>query len=198
MVKKTAENIMWSGDYRELKDMIADFHKHNDSIMIGKMMQIQHEFLEEVGLDDSYMTSISINNRLVSTTGIFYQYDKHIEISGRLVALTGIFNKGGYGILADTIKHEVIHSILYQQGLNNEDGKDNFENMCKEYHVSSSSVSKYKINKTPVYMLRVVQVYGGISNSKMYFVEDRINPNENKYVDVKYIGTRVVSQTFSV
>lgn len=198
MVKKTAENIIWDGDYRELKDMITEFHKHSDNIMIDKMMQIQHDFLDEVGLDDSYMVPISINNRLVATVGVFFHYDKHIEISGRLVALTGIFSNNGYGILADTIKHEVIHSILYQQGLDNEDGGDNFENMCKKYRVSSSSTSKYKINKTPVYVLRVVQVYGGISNSKMYFVEDRINPNENKYVDVKYIGTRVVSQIFEV
>lgn len=193
-----SENTLWEGNYKDLKNMIADFHKNSDNVWIDKMMKIQHDFLEEIGLDDSYMVPILINNRLFRATGVFYPYGECIEISGRLVALTGIFNNEGYGILADTIKHEMIHNILHKQKLPYDDGQEDFENMCKKYHVSSSSESKYRINKTDIPMLRIIQWYEGKTNGVNYPVCDQLTPNEDKYVDVRYTHTEVVSQLIGV
>lgn len=192
------ERKLWNGNYKDLKNMITNFNKRKSNEWVNIMAKIQLDFLKEIGLDDSYVIPILINNRLTITTGRFHPYDEHIEISGRLVALTGLFCEDDFSVLADTIKHETIHSILYKQGLNNDDGGDIFENMCKKYHVSSSYESGYKINKTETPVLSIVQHYKGNTNKINYSVADQLTPNENKYVDVKYTYTEVIYQLLKV
>lgn len=143
------------------KDMnVNDFRKKY--VTLGKQKAKYEKELEKYSnefLEKHYNTNltvpIKISGRLTSTGGYFkgrisggVREPIEIQLSERFIASALHDGQDGLEAILDTLKHELVHYVLFKQGKDFSDGDYEFENELARLDIGASGSTNKKLVKS--------------------------------------------------
>lgn len=126
-----------------------------------------NEFLEK-NYNTSLTVPIKISGRLTSTGGYFkgrisggVREPMEIQISERFIASALHDGQEGLEAILDTLKHELVHYVLFKTGKEFNDGDDEFENELARLDIGASGATNKKLvqSKKKNVWYKVVDIY---------------------------------------
>ena len=152
---------------------VNDFRKKY--VTLGKQKANYEKELEKYSnefLEKHYNTSltvpIKISGRLTSSGGYFrgrisggVREPMEIQMSERFIASALHDGQEGLEAILDTLKHELVHYVLFKQGRDFSDGDDDFESELARLDIGASGATNKKLvqSKKVNTWYKVVDIY---------------------------------------
>lgn len=173
----------------------------HDIIKLGNKKKLKFEeemrtyanlFLEN-NFDMTLKIPIKIDGRLTVTGGSFHFRSSEkmresvmIKMSERFIACALHDEKDGVEAILDTLRHELVHYAMFEQGRGYKDGDIDFESKLKELGVGSSGATSEdrRLNKSLNIWYEIIDVYKSRTSEKEYH-------NNHTKKKKSWIGERV-------